>query len=88
MTTNATAAQTTTSTVDGYTSFSICSRWRLAREPGFMCVGTAAHQAHVVAVVDELRSGLVLTNVRVGGGAGSAPARSCPRFITNFVQSC
>ena len=65
MSTNATASQTTTSTVDGYTNFSICSRWRRCANPDSFVSAEAANQAQVVAVVDKVRPDPILTNVRV-----------------------
>jgi DNA-binding NarL/FixJ family response regulator len=70
-----TVPRTTTSTVDGYTTFSICSRWRLSANPGSCVWAGAASQAQAVAVVDKLRPDPILTNVRVGGGAGSTPGQ-------------
>ena len=62
MSTNATASRTTTSMVDGYTTFSICSRWRLSAKPGSCVSARAASQAQAAAVVDKLKPDPILMN--------------------------
>jgi len=48
--------------VDGYTIFSICSRWRLSAKPGSCVWAMAASQAQAAAVVDKLKPDPILMN--------------------------
>ena len=66
MSTNATASRTTTNTDDGYTTFSICSRWRLNAKPGsrVSCVGMSRPPEPGGRLVDKLRfDGSVLRSI-------------------------
>jgi len=102
MSTNATASRTTTSTStrtststststdDDYTTFSICSRWRLNAKPGsrVSCVGTSRPPDPGGRLVDKLRPEPGVMNIGWARLTGSPPARSSPRFIAKFVAPC
>jgi hypothetical protein len=75
---------------DDYTTFSICSRWRLNAKPGsrVSCVGTSRPPDPGGRLVDKLRPEPGVMNVGWARLTGSPPARSSPRFIAKFVESC